>query len=162
MVSSLVVLTISIGRQLPNVQPDDSTVSINLGATESAVESLASDWEMDELSNESSADPESADSAIDDGGESSSNTVMQILLLLELLVWALIFYGLVGFVVWDIWYWIFENQESWSRKAMRRWEDASADGRVPELPRCRAWIASTTRCLSDGDRIRNGIAKPGR
>ena len=162
LVSVLIALTILIGWQVPNAEPTSSTSSVNLGAVESAVDPGIYSWMIDERSEELLADPESADSAVDDETGSLGNIVLQILLIIEFLVWALIFYGLVGFIVWDIRYWIFENQESWSKKAMKRWEDASVDGSVPELPRCRAWIASTTRCLSDGDRIRNGIVTPDR
>ena len=78
---------------------------------------------------------------------------------LEMIALSVVTYGIIVMALWDIWYWIFEWRESWSRKAMERAGSACPCEPRPRRFTRRAWIASTTRCMADGDRVRNGASK---
>ena len=135
-----IALSMDIVQQSPDAEQKDVEAGVEADSRGAGVESEQTNGDHD---------PETEE----DGADQARS---ELVLLVEVLFLMLVFYGTAGMAIWDMWYWIFEQYESRSSKARERVLHA-VRRRQPACDCRPVWTASTTRCLDDGDRVRNGM-----
>ena len=82
------------------------------------------------------------------------------LVILILVIQFTAFYLFFVYLAWNMWwYFWFELPERWLRNAWNSLRAGSYLREVLRPTRMQTWQASTTRCVADGDRVRNGHEK---